>query len=171
MKPNRINALPLFLLLLISLPLQALESDKNQPVYIEADSVEINDGTGISVYQGNVDVTQGSIHLTADKVTVTQRPGNANHIRAEGNPVTFKQNMEDQKKPIEGSARIAEYDTESEILHMIGNAVLLQGKDSFKSDRISYDRSKSLVRAGTSAKGKERVKISIQSKKSQKAFE
>ena len=54
------------LLSLLSTSAAALESDASQPIYVEADSVEINDGTGVSVYQGNVDVTQGSIHLTAD---------------------------------------------------------------------------------------------------------
>ena len=48
---------------------------------------------------------------------------------------------------------------------MIGDSVLFQGKDSFKSDRITYDRTKSLVRAGASAKGKQRVRISIESQK------
>ena len=163
MKSN--NLIALLLLLLSPLAASALESDKKQPIYIEADNVEIDDGKGVSVFQGNVDVTQGSVHFTADKVVVTRTEGKADHIRATGNPVTFKQDQEGGKEPIRGRSRAIEYDTDSEMVHMIGDSVLYQGKDSFKSDRISYDRTKSLVRAGASAKGKQRVRISIESKK------
>jgi lipopolysaccharide export system protein LptA len=51
------------------------------------------------------------------------------------------------------------------MLYLIGNAVLTQGKDTFKSDRIAYDRKKSLIKGGTSAKGKQRVRVTIKSKK------
>ncbi len=163
MKSSKLIAL--LLLFLLPLAASALESDKNKPIYIEADSVEIDDGKGVSVYQGSVDVTQGSMHFTADKVVVTRKEGKSDHIRATGNPVTFEQELEGEKEPVRGRARAVEYDTDSEMLHMIGDAVLYQGKDSFKSDRISYDRTKSLVRAGASAKGKQRVRISIESKK------
>ncbi len=163
MKSNKLTAL--LLLFLLPLTASALESDKNKPIYIEADSVEIDNGKGVSVYQGNVDVTQGSIHFTADKVVVTRNEGKSDHIRATGNPVTFKQELEGKKEPVRGRSRAVEYDTDSEMLHMIGDSVLYQGKDSFKSDRITYDRTKSLVRAGASAKGKQRVRISIESPK------
>ena len=158
---------PIALLLLFLSPLaaSALESDKNQPIYIEADSVEIDDGKGVSTFEGNVDVTQGSLRFMADKVIVTRAEGKSDHIHATGNPVTFEQELEGEKEPIRGMARVVEYDTNSEMVHMIGDSVLYQGKDSFKSDRITYDRTKSLVRAGASAKGKQRVRISIESKK------
>ncbi|OQX44175.1 MAG: lipopolysaccharide transport periplasmic protein LptA, partial [Candidatus Sedimenticola endophacoides] len=54
---------------------------------------------------------------------------------------------------------------DSEILYLIGDAVLSQGKDSFKSDRITYDRVKAVVKAGASAKGKQRVRATISSGK------
>ena len=127
--------------------------------------MEIDDGKGVSIFQGNVDVTQGSIHFTADKVVVTRVEGKSDHILATGGPVTFEQEQEGEKEPVRGRSRAVEYDTDGELVHMIGDAVLYQGKDSFKSDRISYDRTKSLVRAGASAKGKQRVKIFIQSPK------
>lgn len=48
---------------------------------------------------------------------------------------------------------------------MTGDAVLNQGKDTFKSDKIIYDRARAVVKAGASAKGKERVKVTIGGKK------
>ena len=45
---------------------------------------------------------------------------------------------------------------------MIGNAVLFQGKDSFRSDRITYDRKSGILKGGTSAQGKRRVQVTIE---------
>jgi lipopolysaccharide export system protein LptA len=159
--------LPL-LLLPLALPLAALESDREQPVYVEADGAEINDRTGVSVYTGNVIVTQGSIKLNADKVTVTQKGGETDHLEAEGQPVRFQQDGGGNKGLIKGRAKQADYYMNSEILYMNGDAVMVQGKDTFSSDRIVYDREKGQVKAGATAKGKQRVRISIQPKQSNK---
>ena len=151
----------LLLLLCISQLSIALESDSDQPIMIEADSVELDDDLGVSTYTGNVVVIQGSIQLNADRVTVTRSSANSHHLLAEGNPVRFTQETED-KGVINGNALQAEYDSGSDILFLIGDAHLKQGNDTFESDRINYDQTKAIVRAGTSAKGKQRVKASIQ---------
>lgn len=140
----------------------ALESDRQQPVYIEADSVDIDEGSGVSVYKGNVVLTQGSIHINANLVTVTHQES-GDKLIAEGQPVTFEQQPDAGKPLVKGRAQRTEYQTDSEILLMIGDAVLIQGKDSFKSDRIIYDRSKAVVKAGAAAQGSGRVKITIDS--------
>ncbi len=143
----------------------ALQGDKDQPIYVEADGVDLDDRKGISVYKGNVVLTQGSIVIKADKVTVTQKKGQKDHIEATGKPVTFQQQLEGQKGMVKGRAKKADYAADSEILYLTGNAVLTQAKDTFKSDKITYDRARSVVKAGASAKGKERVRVTIGGKK------
>ncbi|HEB97388.1 MAG TPA: lipopolysaccharide transport periplasmic protein LptA [Sedimenticola thiotaurini] len=162
--------IPVAALLLALLPVlaTALPEDSRQPITMEADGVEIDDGTGVSVYEGNVVVDQGSIHLTADRVVVTRKPNGANHIVASGNPTTFRQRVEGKREPIRGRSRKAEYDTDSEVVILIGDAVVTQGKDSFASDRIVYDRVRGQVRAGARAKGKQRVRVTIQPKDAQR---
>ena len=149
---------------LISQPLLALENDKDQPISIEADSVEIDEGTGESTYKGNVILIQGSIRLTADSVSVHQETGTTNKVLATGNPVTFKQDGGSEKGLIKGQAQKVEYQAADDTLILTGKAELTQGKDSFKSDRIIYDRAKAVVKAGASAQGKQRVKVTIESK-------
>ncbi len=139
----------------------ALSSDKEQPINLEADSVELDEGTGVSVYQGNVDLKQGSMRLEADKVTVHLAGSRPSKVVAEGRPVKFQQRPDNSKQLIEGRARRAEYRMDSEELVLIGGATLTQGKDSFASDRIVYDRVQARVKAGAAAQGKERVKITI----------
>jgi len=152
----------LSLLLMVPWPSAALESDKDQPIQVEADGADINDRTGVSVYTGNVIVTQGSIKINANKITVTQQDEKSDHILAEGKPVRFQQEVDNQPELIKGRAQRTEYYMDSEMLYMTGDAILMQGKDTFRSDRITYDRVKAQVKAGSSAKGKQRVRISIQ---------
>ncbi len=167
--PKRLlSALLPAVLLLPLAPAQALESDKDQPISIEADSVDLDDRKGQSIYQGNVELSQGSIRIRADRITVSQRKGQPDHILAEGRPVGFRQKADDNKGMITGQARKVEYDANSDVLYLIDSAELTQGKDSFKSDRITYDRAKARIRAGASAKGRERVRVTIGGKQKSK---
>lgn len=152
-------------LLLLPIQVIALESDSAQPIYVEADGADIDDRTGVSIYTGNVVVTQGSIKLNASKVTVTQKGEKSDHILAEGSPVRFEQQTEGDKGVIKGRAKTADYHMDSEIIYMVGDAIMIQGEDTFRSDRITYDRVKGKVKAGASAKGKQRVRIAVQPKK------
>ena len=62
----------------------ALESDRNQPIELAADSVDIDEGKGVSIYRGDVDLRQGSIRLRADVVTVHQDKRRPSRIVARG---------------------------------------------------------------------------------------
>ena len=161
---RRCTRVALLLLALLPFATPALSSDQDQPIRIEADSADIDDRHGVSIYRGNVEVRQGSSILTADKVTV-QHPGKkAKKIIAIGKPVKYRQPQEGDEPDIRAEALQAEYFTDSEELVMIGDAVLFQGKDSFRSDRITYDRKSGMLKGGTSAQGKRRVQVTIETK-------
>jgi lipopolysaccharide export system protein LptA len=138
----------------------ALESDRAQPIQVEADSVEIDDRKGLSTYQGNVVIRQGTIRIEADRVTVQQRGSHSEKVTADGTPVHFQQ-QPDKGQLVKGHAKRAEYSVDSELLYLLGDAVLTQGPDVFKSDRIIYDRARSVVKAGAAAQGKQRVHMTI----------
>lgn len=137
-----------------------LSNDQDQPIMIEADSVEIDEGKGVSVYQGQVDVKQGSIHITADKVTVYRKEKKTDRVHAVGEPVHFQQKT-DKGELVKGKAKQVEYQVSSDNLTLTGEALLTQGKDHFSSDRIIYDRKNALVKAGAKAQGSGRVRITI----------
>ena len=138
----------------------ALDSDRRQPVDLAADSVDIDEGRQVAIYKGHVELRQGSMHLRADRVTIHHRQRKPDRIVAEGRPVRFEQDT--GRGRIKARARKAEYVVNSEILYLIGDAVLVQNGNTMKSDRIVYDRVKHKVRAGAAAKGKQRVRITIQ---------
>lgn len=147
------------LLLLVATSVQALSSDKDEPIQLAADSVDVDEGRGLSVYKGDVDLRQGSMRLQADTVTVKQQGRQPNRIIAEGS-VRFVQDS--GKGPVNARARKAEYEVNSEVLELTGDASLTQAGDTMKSDRIIYDRVRHKVKAGAAAQGRQRVQITIQ---------
>ena len=156
---RRLSFLTITLLLLAAGQAHALPGDKDQPVQLEADSVDIDEGKGTSVYRGDVDLRQGSMRLQADQVTVKHQGRRPDRIIAVGS-VRFQQDS--GKGMVRARARKAEYEVNSELLTLIGRASLTQAGDTMKSDRIVYDRVHHKVRAGTAAKGRQRVHITIQ---------
>lgn len=141
-----------------------LASDKDQPIDLEADSVDINQATGISVYTGHVIIKQGSIKVEASKVVVYQYANKKRSTKfiATGHPVKFRQKIDEKSAVVTATAKQAEYEIDSENLILIGDAYIHQpGKITMQSDRIDYNRVKATVKAGGSAQGKQRVKMSF----------
>lgn len=153
----------LALLCALAPPSLALESDQYQPMYIEADAAELDEKQLTSLYIGNVEVTQGSMFIQADEVLVHHKPDRrAEKIIAIGQPVHYRQRLDDDPEEVTGRALRVEYEVDREELTLIDEAVLVQGEDRFASDRIVYNRITERVTAGSSAQGRERVKIRIE---------
>jgi lipopolysaccharide export system protein LptA len=155
-----INPVLLFSLWLLSAQSPALVTDKDQPIELAADSVEVDDGKGLSLYKGNVDLRQGTVRLWADQVTIEHRGEKPDKIIAVGSPARFFQQTEDG--PIKAHAKHAHYVVNNELLTLTGDAMLIQNRDEIRNDRIIYDRARHQIKAGDAAKGKQRVHITIQ---------
>ncbi|KOR31490.1 hypothetical protein TI04_00620 [Achromatium sp. WMS2] len=139
----------------------ALPKDAASPIDISADSVEINEAQNTSTYIGRVEAQQGSMRLTAERVQVYHLPSRQPAlIKATGSPVRYQQ-QEVNGQEIIAVAQNMEYDLTKQVITLSGNAKLTRNKDNFSSDRIVYERKKGLIRAGNSAKGRQRVHISI----------
>jgi lipopolysaccharide export system protein LptA len=151
----------LLLCLLVSSSAQALSSDREQPLTLEADSASIDEGSGVSLYEGNVIVTQGSLKLWADRLWIHRRDGKTEKLISEGAPTRFRQ-LTDDRQEVKGRALRAEFYVDRDELLLYDEAVLEQGADQFRSDRIVYNRATAQVRAGASAKGKQRVRVIIE---------
>ena len=161
--PCRLAAAALVALLLGGGPAaHALKTDQDQPVYLEADSVVLDEQKSESIYTGHVQVRQGTMQLLADQVTVHHYPDRRpEHITAIGSPAKYQQEIEGQKEDVHGEALRMEYDAGKNELTLIGNAVLYQGKDTFRNDRIVYNRATGEVKAGSIVQGKDRVRILV----------
>ncbi|MES9862735.1 MAG: lipopolysaccharide transport periplasmic protein LptA [Candidatus Thiodiazotropha sp. LLP2] len=140
----------------------ALESDRDQPMQLEADSLAIDESTGVSLYEGNVKITQGSMKLWAERLWVHRRQGKTERIISEGSPTRFSQLPEVDGVEVQGQARRMEIHLDRDEMLLIDNALLEQGGNSFRNDRIVYNRANAQVKAGSSAQGKERVQVVIE---------
>lgn len=140
----------------------AQPGDQKEPIYLEADRAQLNQQTGISVYQGNVVITQGSLRLAADTVTITMNEGAFEHLKAVGNPASFRYKPAEDKQEIRGASQNIEYNVPADLMVMTTNARVTRARDVFTGDRIEYDLGKDLVKAQSA--GRERVQITIQPK-------
>jgi lipopolysaccharide export system protein LptA len=124
----------------------ALAADKDQPIEIESDYAELRKAERQTIYSGNVIVTQGSIRMWGDKLTVYYDEGDQlKDAILEGKPAHFKQRAEGRQEDFEGEALRMEYHAQQERLHMINQAKLTQGKSIFSGPLIVYDTKNSIL--------------------------
>lgn len=167
---SRLNkTLTLFVLFLLPALTQAKSSDADQPLHIEADTVEIKEKEGISIYRGNVKIDKGSMVITGDLIFVHSIGNQLQTIRVEGQPATFKQ-LNDADEEISAQGHKIKYVYKTGILNVDENAILVQKDNRFTSEHIVYDTQKDIVQAGsngnTSSEEKPtRVTITIQPEK------
>lgn len=161
----KIGAISLIVLLCVWGRGQALESDKDQPMHLEADSLSVDEASGVVLYEGGVEITQGSLKIWADRLWIHRRQGKTEKIIGEGVPVRFRQLPDKGAEEVRGEARRVEINAQRNELLLIDDAVLEQGGNRFNSDRIIYNREKAIVKAGGSAQGKERVQVVIEPRK------
>jgi len=119
----------------------AEKADREKPVNLEADSVTLDDIRKISVYQGNVILSQGTLMLRADQIQVTQNEKGLDKLNATGRPVMFRQKVDGRDEFIEGFAERIEFDSINSQLELIGQARLRRNGDELRGERISYNAS------------------------------
>ena len=103
----------------------AKASDRDQPLYAEADKLTTDDRTRVSVFVGNVIITKGTIEIKADRFEV--------HEDAEGNQIgiatvtgdrraTFSQERDVVGETVNGEASRIDYNSATQLLELTGRA-------------------------------------------------
>lgn len=128
-------------LLALALPVpnsaHALKSDADQPINIRARNVESNEKTGVSLYRGNVVITQGSLRLEADRLEVTLRDGRAHLLRAWGDPVRL-QSRSDKGEELRARAARLVYRANERLIDLYDKVELNRGADIFTAGVVHY---------------------------------
>ena len=137
----------------------ALDTDRDQPMHVEADRATMDEGKGVGIYRGDVRIRQGSMRLEADTVTLYLENGRIVRAVAVGEPARYRQRPEGREQDIHAEARRMEYTLEPERIVLTGDAIVRQSGDTFRSERIVYDIVRDTVDAGTD---EDRVRIVIQ---------
>lgn len=126
------------------LPAAADRSDREKEINVGADQLVADDKSRTSVFQGNVVVTQGTMRITANKVTVKEDPERYKFYVATGAPVTFRQRRDKADDYIEGWAARAEFDDRSAKLKLFDGARLKSVQGEITGDVITYDTNREL---------------------------
>jgi lipopolysaccharide export system protein LptA len=120
----------------------AEKADRDKPVNIEADRMSYDDLRQVNLFEGNVILTQGTLVIRADKLTVKQDPEGFQRGTAEKGPggfAYFKQKREAMDEYVEGWGERIEYDARSEKAELFTRARILRGTDEVRGSVISYD--------------------------------
>lgn len=152
------RALPVLMLLALPIYSHALLSDANQPIKLLADRATYSESTGVTSYSGTVIITQGTLKLTADNITVNLSDKRSiNSAVATGRPATMQQVVTQEKGLAKGQANKIDYNAMNGIMTLTGNARLTQNGASFAGNVIRYSLKAGDVEA--TAGGNQRVEL------------
>lgn len=142
----------------------ALPDDRNQPIYIQSDRAERDERKGTTVYTGDVEIDQGSLHISADRVTIAMDGDQVTRIDAIGAPAKMHQKPSPEREPVYARATTIQYDVAREILTLIEKAAVTQEGSTVKGERIEYFVQEQRVKAssGSAESGASRVQMVIQ---------
>ncbi len=153
----------------------AERADRKKPVHLEADRATVEDvnrkeSTRVSIFTGNVILTQGTMRIKADKVIMKEDLNGFKQATAIGDLVSFRQKRDGLDEYVEGWSERAEYDSKTDKIELFRQARLKRGTDEVQGDYISYDMNTEFFKVisskerGDVAGPDKRVRITIQPK-------
>lgn len=147
----------------LSAPLTALESDRDQPVQIESDSARFDEQQGVTSYSGNVRLTQGSIELLADRIDLISENGEIVELVATGAPAHYEQLPEPDAQKLIARANSIRYQLSQDLIELVGQASLSQEGTTLSGGQILYDVRQHVLRASSSegSETRDRVRVTL----------
>ncbi len=167
-----------FLGMLFAGSVLAERADRDKPIYLESDRATVentsrsNSEDRISVFTGNVVLTQGTLVIRSDKMVVKEDADGFHNVTAYGNLVSFRQKRDGMNEYIEGWSERMEYDSKTEKVELFKQARLKRGLYEVRGDYISYEATTEFFQVNNGAKTKikpnSRVHVIIQTKNKKK---
>ena len=146
-----------------SLNAHALESDRQQPISIDADQGSLDQKNQVTVFTGNVIITQGTLNMRANVVRLVKDQSGNQTINAQGSPVYFRQELDGNKGLAEGWGDRAEYTSTNNTVKLVGNAKVRRGGDVATGNAITYNTKTEVytVLGGKTTGGKDNPRVHI----------
>jgi lipopolysaccharide export system protein LptA len=123
---------------------RAEKADKNKPTEIESNRMMSDEARRMSIFEGSVVLTKGTLVVHADRLVVHQDADGFQHVSATGNPVRFRQRADskDGKEGawIEGEAMRMEIDQRDDKVELFDNARVSRDKDVVRGNYIFLDQ-------------------------------
>ena len=113
-------------------------ADRDKPVHLESDQGSVDDSKQVSVFEGKVLLTQGTMTIHGDKLVVVQDPNGFSRGTATGHLASFRQKREGLDEYVEGYGERIEYDSQKETVDFFGQARITRNQDEVRGDHITY---------------------------------
>ncbi|MCW8827907.1 MAG: lipopolysaccharide transport periplasmic protein LptA [Gammaproteobacteria bacterium] len=137
------------------------------PVTIEADQLELNQQSGVSIYQGNVRMQQQTMLLLAERLELHSDQGQVIYAYADGSPAELEHEDPQTGKVTRARALRIEYRFSDGLLELKDDAYLWHAGDEFSGKHLIYESDQQVVRAfgDKQQEGDGRVKVILQPQK------
>ena len=145
-------------LLCASMPLMALESDRQEPLEVSANSTDGTLGDGITTLRGNVDIRQGTLRITADEAEVKKVDGRVNSVTFRGQPASLEQEIEEQGL-VRAIANVIDYQVASGLVTLSGDADVKHPQYQISGDVLTYDLNIQHFQGSSDENGNGRIHI------------
>ena len=141
-------------------PALARQSDLTQPIDVRADRSEYDEKAGTQTLSGNVEITQGTMKIQADRIDISLKDNALSKIEGSGSPIRFEQENEEGEL-MQGEAQKIIYNALEGTLILQGSATLTQPRQNLVSEQIVFNaRTQKVSAEGGGDSG--RVSIQIQ---------
>ena len=141
-------------------PAWAEKADRDKPTQIEANRMSADDVKRMTIFEGNVVLTKGTIAVRAERIVVRQDAEGFQLTSATGAPVRFKQKQdpkegEKEGRWMDGEALRVEIDERKQTLELFDNARVNRGGDEVAGAYIFVDQRSDFFQVTASKGGKE----------------
>jgi len=159
----------LILIVMLSFSARAEKADKDKPTELEANRMSADDVRRLSIFEGKVVLTKGTMRVLADRIVVRQDEEGYQYATAEGKPVRFRQ-RQDPRPPekeglwMDGEALRIEIDEKANTVKLFESARVNRGGDQVAGNYILVDQNSEYFSVSAGKDGEQRVKMTIQPK-------
>ena len=156
-------------LIFIAGPAFAEKADSDKPTQIEANRMSSDETRRLTIFEGNVVLTKGTMTVRAERIVIRQDAEGYQYATATGAPVRFRQRQDpkDGKEAqwMDGEALRIEVDDRKQTIELHEKARVNRGGDEVLGNYIFVDQRSDFfsVSAGKDSPGG-RVKATIQPK-------
>jgi lipopolysaccharide export system protein LptA len=140
--------------------LMALESDRQAPLQVNANSTDGMLGDGVTTVRGNVDIRQGTLHIRADEAEVNKTGGRVKSVTVRGTPAFLEQEIEDQGL-VQATANVIDYQVASGLVTLTGNADVQHPQYRISGDLLTYDLNIQHFQGNSDENGNGRIHIQL----------
>jgi len=155
--------------LLWSVPALSEKADQAKPTQIEANKMSSDETRRLTIFEGNVLLTKGTMSVRAERIVVRQDAEGYQYATATGNPVRFRQKLDPKEGQeavwMDGEALRIEVDDKKQTIELHEKARVTRGGDEVQGALIFVDQRSDFysVSAGKDSPGG-RVKATLQPK-------